>query len=78
MILANFDLSTLLKRKGKEDTVDERMIRVAMTRFYSREIFLGFKSLTFKDGVKLSLWHPRYLFRAFSAYLTKKSHLKKS
>ena len=34
MTLASFDLSTLLMRKGKEDSVDDRMIRVSLSRFY--------------------------------------------
>jgi hypothetical protein len=67
MTLANFDLSTLLMRKGKEDSVDERMIRVSLSRFYQAAIFKGFKALLYRDGVKISKWHYRYVFRVLAS-----------
>ena len=54
MILAGFDISSLLKRKGKENSVDERMIRVALTKSYQKGIFKALKSMVYRDGVKLS------------------------
>ena len=66
MTLANFDLSNLLMRKGKEDSVDERMIRVSLSRFYQAAIFKGFKALVSRDGVKIAKWHERYVFRLLS------------
>jgi hypothetical protein len=77
MTLANYDLASLVKLKGKEESVDQRMIRVALSRFFSGEIFKGFKSLLYRDGVKISKWHQRYVFRTCFKRLVKKAKLRK-
>jgi len=52
------------------------MMRVALTRFYSHKILKGFKKLVYRDGVKITKWHLRYVFRSFANKLLSKKKLK--
>jgi hypothetical protein len=45
MALAGIDVKKILRKRGKEDRVEERMVRVAISKFYAGIIFKALKGL---------------------------------